>query len=72
MDLFKLLGTIVIQNSEANQAIDETTDIAEKSEQKIGTVFEKIGKAFVSHDVTDEEMLAAVKEIYFSEEDAHE
>ena len=32
-------------------------------------LLKKIGKAFVSHDVTDEEMLAAVKEIYFSEED---
>lgn len=32
-------------------------------------LLKKIGKAFVAHDVTDEEMLAAVKEIYFSEED---
>lgn len=32
-------------------------------------LLKKIGKAFVSQDVTDEEMLAAVKEIYFSEED---
>ncbi len=32
-------------------------------------LLKKIGKAFVSNDVTDEEMLAAVKEIYFSEED---
>ncbi len=32
-------------------------------------LLKKIGKAFISNDVTDEEMLAAVKEIYFSEED---
>lgn len=32
-------------------------------------LLKKIGKAFISTDVTDEEMLAAVKEIYFSEED---
>ena len=32
-------------------------------------LLKKIGKAFISTDVSDEEMLAAVKEIYFSEED---
>ncbi len=35
-------------------------------------LIKKIGKAVVDRTVTDEEMLAAVREIYFSEEDAHE
>ena len=32
----------------------------------------KIGKAVLDSTVTDEELLAAINEIYFSEEDAHE
>lgn len=35
-------------------------------------LLKKIGKAFISTDVSDEEMLNAVKEIYFSEEDERE
>ncbi len=31
-----------------------------------------IGKSFIDETVTDEEILAAIEEIYFSEEDAHE
>lgn len=31
-----------------------------------------IGKAFIDESVTDEEILAAIEEIYFSEEDQHE
>lgn len=34
-------------------------------------LLKKIGKAFIDNTVTDEEILAAVNEIYFSEEDAH-
>lgn len=34
-------------------------------------LLKKIGKAVIDHSVTDEEILAAVNEIYFSEEDAH-
>jgi hypothetical protein len=33
---------------------------------------EKIGKAVIDRTVTDEEILAAIEEINFSEEDAHE
>lgn len=49
-----------------------------KSDKKMeaGTIkfvlLKKIGKAFVDRTVTEEEILEAVKEIYFSEEDAHE
>ena len=35
-------------------------------------LLKKIGKAVIDTEVTEEEMLAAVNEIYFSEEDAHE
>ena len=35
-------------------------------------LLKKIGKAVLDHTVTDEELLAAINEIYFSEEDAHE
>lgn len=43
MELFKLFGTIAISNSEANNAIDETTGKAESAQGKLGNVFGKIG-----------------------------
>ena len=45
MELFKLLGTIAIDNSEANASIDDTTDKASKSESKISGAFGKVGSA---------------------------
>lgn len=45
MELFKLFGTIAINNSEANQQIDETTGKAESSGSKLGKVFSSIGSA---------------------------
>jgi len=47
MELFRLLGTIAINNSGAISAIDDTTDIAEKSGGKMSAAFEKIGGAAV-------------------------
>ena len=47
MELFKLFGTIAINNSEANKGIDETTDKAENAHPKISAAFEKIGGAAV-------------------------
>ena len=47
MELFKLLGTIAVDNSGANSAIDDTTDRAEQSQSKIGSAFGKIGSAAV-------------------------
>ena len=43
MDLFKLVGTIAIENSEANKAIEGTTEKAEKSHSKMGIAFQKMG-----------------------------
>ena len=45
MELFKLLGTIAIDNQAANTEIDETTDKAEKAHPKISAAFSKIGEA---------------------------
>ena len=47
MELFKLFGKIVIDNSEANDGIDETTDKAESAHPKISSAFSKIGDAAV-------------------------
>lgn len=43
MELFKLMGTIAIENGQAINAMDETTNHAEKSQGKIGSAFKKIG-----------------------------
>lgn len=47
MELFKLLGTIAVDNSGAKSAIDETTGHAEQSQSKISSAFSKIGGAAV-------------------------
>ncbi len=44
MDLFKLLGTIAIDNSDANKALDDTSQKGEKTESKLSGAFSKIGK----------------------------
>ena len=49
MELFRLLGTIVVNNSEANSAIDETADKAEKSEGKMSNAFKKVGAAIATY-----------------------
>ena len=43
MEIFKLLGTIAIDNAQANQAVDETASKAEDAEQKVSSAFGKIG-----------------------------
>ena len=45
MELFHLLGTILISNTAANSAIDETTGRAENSESKMSKAFKKVGTA---------------------------
>ena len=47
MELFRLLGTIAVNNSDANQAIDETNNRANSAGGKISTAFQKIGDAAV-------------------------
>lgn len=43
MELFRLLGTIAIDNTEANSAINETTDNANNASDEVSSAFEKIG-----------------------------
>ena len=45
MELFKLFGTIAVNNGEAMAAIGDTTDKAEGSKSKIVSAFKKIGTA---------------------------
>lgn len=53
MELFKLLGTIAVDNQEANERIDGTTEKAGKSESKISAAFKKIGTAVVTYFAVD-------------------
>lgn len=45
MELFKILGTIALDNSGANKGIDETGTKAEQLHSKMSSAFSKIGKA---------------------------
>ena len=47
MKLFELLGSIVINNKEANEEIDDTTKKAEDSSSKIGKAFSTMGKGII-------------------------
>lgn len=53
MELFKLLGIIAIDNQEANERLDGTTEKAGKSESKISAAFKKIGTAVVTYFAVD-------------------
>ena len=47
MELFRLLGTIAVENSAANEAIDNTTQQAGRAGEKIGNAFTSIGEKSV-------------------------
>lgn len=47
MDLFRLVGTIAIENSDANKAIEGTTAKAEGAQGKLSSVFNKVGNVAV-------------------------
>ena len=49
LELFRLLGTIAVDNTAANNSLDNTTGKAEKSEGKISKAFKKIGAAVVTY-----------------------
>lgn len=53
MELFKLFGTIAIKNTDANEAIDDTTDKANTSQNQITTAFKKIGTAVATYFAVD-------------------
>ena len=44
MEVFKILGRIAVSNEDANEKIEETGDKAEKTSNKISSVFGNIGK----------------------------
>ena len=44
LDLFKLLGTIEVDNSKANEALDETSDKGQKTQSKLSKAFGAVGK----------------------------
>ncbi len=48
MDLFKLVGTIAIQNSEANQALDETSQKGQQTQNKLGKALNTVGKGAIA------------------------
>lgn len=62
MELFKLFGRIAVENDEANNAIDETTDRAEQSENKMSSAFKKIGTAVATAFAVDK-IIAFGKEV---------
>lgn len=53
MELFKLVGKIAIENSDAMEAIEDTTDKAEDSSNKMVSAFKKIGGAVVAFLAVD-------------------
>lgn len=53
MNLFTLMGTIAVNNTAANNAIDDTTGKAETSESRISSAFKKIGAAVVAAFAVD-------------------
>lgn len=53
MELFKLFGTIAVNNDEANQNIDETAEKAEGAESKMSAAFKKIGAAVAAAFAVD-------------------
>lgn len=47
MELFRILGRIIVDNADAIRALRNTTDEGEKTHSKLTTVFSKIGKGTV-------------------------
>lgn len=54
MELFKLFGTIAVDNDKANRAIDETTDKGESAEGRLSGAFKKIGAAVATYFAVDQ------------------
>lgn len=53
LNIFKLFGTIAINNSDANSSIDDTTDKAHGAASSIENAFKKIGTAVVTYFAAD-------------------
>lgn len=48
MELFKLFGSILVDNNEANKSISKTTEHAEKNGNKMASTFKKVGGAIIA------------------------
>ena len=59
LELFKIFGTIALNNHEANNELDETKAKGESLKDKLGSAFEKIGSAAVTCGKTIATGLAA-------------
>lgn len=59
MELFKLFGKIAVENDEANEALDKTSEKGEATESKLKSAFSKIGSAAVTVGKTMATGLAA-------------
>lgn len=44
LDLFKLLGTIEVDNSKANEALDETSNKGQQTQSKLSKAFSSVGR----------------------------
>lgn len=53
MNLFKIFGTIAVNNSTANTAIDDTADRANSASGIMQSAFKKIGAAVVTYLAVD-------------------
>lgn len=53
MNLFKIFGTIAVNNSTANTAIDDTADRANSASGVMQSAFKKIGAAVVTYLAVD-------------------
>lgn len=53
MELFKLLGKIAIDNSQANKDIDDTTGKASGASEKMTSAFKKVGAAVATYFTVD-------------------
>lgn len=53
LNLFKLFGTIAVNNSDANDSIDDTTDRAQGAASSIQSAFKKIGTAVITYFAAD-------------------
>lgn len=60
MELFKLFGTIAVTNSEANSAIDETTEKAQSSSGKLSQAFTSAGNKITNVGTTITKGMAVV------------
>lgn len=59
MDLFKLLGTIAVDNADANKALDETSQKGEQAKNKLSKGFTAMGKGAVAFGKVTVKTLAA-------------